>query len=294
MGKTKPRTLGWIDLPESKSGKSRIEHRLIKKDERVTMRSRRESFFGDGKSTYTIAPYDIRLHYLVEDGEATWASDHPQEVFSQMPCVEGFHGSVLVGGLGVGLIIAKLLQMPEVTSITVIEKSEDVIKLVWDKVVRGRDKRRCSVVCHDLFDFLTRCQWKGVTYDCAYYDIWCPNGEDVLFTHIRPLRSLSRGVVTDKLTCWQEDVMTGQLTFELRTCLATLGQVPGYAGLSDGEFDRAYNSSRTRWAFWNWYRKTKPNAETAQAMAELYSKNYACSTEAWLKVFGEFERKETT
>jgi len=283
----KSRTLGWIDIPENRSGKFAIVHKTLKKGERVTMRSRRESLFGGGKGAFTVLPYNVRIHYL-EEGSNRWASDHPQEVHSQLPLVKDFYGDVLVGGLGVGLILTPLKQNPKVKYVTVVEKSPDVIRLVWDSV----SDHYSNVVEADLFDYLRECKRKGKTFDNGYFNIWCPNGEDVLFTHIRPLRELSKGVVKDKLTCWQEDVMTGQLRFELVTSLATLGQMPGYVGLSEERFDAAYKHSRTRWPFWAWYRAERPGVKKAQKMAELYAKDYAFSTPAWQKTFGKHDRRK--
>jgi hypothetical protein len=290
MGKNVAKTLGWIDLPESKSGKFRIEHRITKKGASMCVRNSRESVFGGGKPSHTIAPHDIRLHYLVEDGEATWASDHPQEIDSQRQCIKDFHGDVLIGGLGVGLILALLRRdAPGVDSVTVIEKSPEVIELVWEKVM----DRRCTVIQDDLFTFLRMCKAGKRTFDNAYYDIWCPNGEDVLFTHVRPLRKLSKGVVTGRVTCWQEDVMTGQLRMELVTMLQIPDMNPAVK-MSDAEFEQHFSRwNRTRMPFWRWYRKTKPSTKVAMAAADFYSHDYAFSTPAWRKVFGKFEKGET-
>ena len=40
------------------------------------------------------------------------------------------HGDVLIGGLGIGLIILAIQDNPEVHSITVIEKNQEVIDMV--------------------------------------------------------------------------------------------------------------------------------------------------------------------
>ena len=40
-------------------------------------------------------------------------------------------GHVLIGGLGIGMVNVALLTNPNVTSVTIIENSQDVINLVW-------------------------------------------------------------------------------------------------------------------------------------------------------------------
>jgi len=45
-------------------------------------------------------------------------------------------GDVLIGGLGIGLVHQTLMDNPDVTSVTIIENSQDVIDLVWDNCVK--------------------------------------------------------------------------------------------------------------------------------------------------------------
>lgn len=289
----KPKPLGYIDIPEGKSGNCRIEHRIIPKGNVVVVRSAREAVFGGGKAESYFAPHDLRIHYLVEEGVATWTTDLPQEIRSQLPCIEDFHGDVLVGGLGVGLIVAALRRNPKVYTITVVEQSPDVIKLVWDHL---KPDETCSVVQADLFQYLRDYKASGARkFACAYYDIWCPNSEDVLFTHVRSLRELSKGVVFDKVTCWQEDVMQGQMRYELLSTIEIAQQAVEFAPvvtLTDRDFADAYSQMRTRWPFWAWYRQLKPTVEVARKAANVYADDYARSTKRWKRLFGRFEKAE--
>ena len=45
-------------------------------------------------------------------------------------------GDVLIGGLGIGMVHQKLIDNPNVTSVTIIENSQDVIDLVWEHCVK--------------------------------------------------------------------------------------------------------------------------------------------------------------
>lgn len=45
-------------------------------------------------------------------------------------------GDVLIGGLGIGMVHQKLMDNPDVTSVTIIENSQDVIDLVWDDCIK--------------------------------------------------------------------------------------------------------------------------------------------------------------
>lgn len=74
------------------------------------------------------------------------------------------HGDVLIGGLGLGMIILPIQDEENVKSITVIEKSEDVIQAVKPQLPLN-DKVR--VIQSDVFSFKP-----GQKYDCVYMDIW--------------------------------------------------------------------------------------------------------------------------
>lgn len=71
------------------------------------------------------------------------------------------HGDVLIAGLGIGLILDPLFD--RCTSVTVIEKSSDVIGLV------ARHYPKATIIHADIFD------WKppiGSMWDTIYFDIW--------------------------------------------------------------------------------------------------------------------------
>lgn len=105
--------------------------------------------------------------------------------------VRAARGDVLVAGLGIGLVLYRLLSDDRVKSITVLEKCADVIALVAPHLFDGD---RLIVLLADVFD------WKPPRkrFDCIYFDIWAniPNGDDaddirVLKKRYRP--ALRRG-----------------------------------------------------------------------------------------------------
>ena len=76
------------------------------------------------------------------------------------------HGDVLIGGLGIGGIVFCIQDKPEVNSITVLEKSQDVIDLIMSQQTFNE---KVKIICADVFE------WKPMPdyrYDCIYMDIW--------------------------------------------------------------------------------------------------------------------------
>lgn len=94
-------------------------------------------------------------------------------------------GDVLIAGLGVGMIIVPLLDDPEVTSITVIERNSDVIVLVLPQLraLPGGGK----VKVHNA-DITTWKPAKGELWDTIYFDVW----NDVCTDNLPELSRLNR------------------------------------------------------------------------------------------------------
>ena len=73
--------------------------------------------------------------------------DTQQEYGEHDWLVERMSGDVLLGGLGIGMIHIPLLDSDDVTSVTIVEKEQDVIDLVWEHCARDE---RFSIVHADI------------------------------------------------------------------------------------------------------------------------------------------------
>lgn len=93
-------------------------------------------------------------------------SNTPDEISDFMRFVWKAKGDILVNGLGIGVLLKALLNKPEVTEITVIEKSEDVIKLVAPTYLTDS---RVTIINADAFEYKPP---KDKKYDAVWHDIW--------------------------------------------------------------------------------------------------------------------------
>jgi spermidine synthase len=75
-------------------------------------------------------------------------------------------GHVLVAGLGLGYFVTEALARPSVCEVMVVERSPDVIALVWPYIPHDRAR----LVEADVFEFLLRTP--SADYDFVYADIW--------------------------------------------------------------------------------------------------------------------------
>ncbi len=150
-----------VDVPVGKSGNWEVaKFEVTEQDAQLS--AMRALFQGNGRR--------VRVgHYtgLYCCGEVIMSDTH-DEIRDHMDAYWNARGHCLVNGLGLGMITAAMLNKPEVERVTVIELSEDVIKLVAPHLkVRFGD--RLEIVHADA---LTYQPPKGVRYGCVWHDIW--------------------------------------------------------------------------------------------------------------------------
>ena len=90
--------------------------------------------------------------------------DTTSEYKEHTPLWENAKGDVLIGGLGLGLVHQALLDNPEVTSVTIVEKYQEVVDLVWDHC----PKDNTFTLITDDFE-----TWEpSQRYDVCWIDTW--------------------------------------------------------------------------------------------------------------------------
>lgn len=213
---------GLIDIPEGKSGDFEIVHKYLSKGKALSTGNMRTALFGQGESREVRWDRKTRWHGLEESG-SVWMTDYPIEQEQHRRQMQEITGEVLVGGLGLGVGATMLVNDPDVSHVTVIEKSADVIELVAPHISKRLPFCKLSIIHDDLFEYLSQTQER---FDYAFYDIWTSDGEGTFFDMVLPLvnTSVDRGIVEDQsqVICWNEDVMRGQLALSLHTRAAML------------------------------------------------------------------------
>lgn len=122
------------------------------------------------------------------------------------------NGDVLIGGLGMGMIILAIQDKPEVKSITVIEKNQEVIDLVAPQL---NFNGKVEIICADVFDWRPD---QGVKYDVSYMDIWTGINEAIYKKEMQPLKRKYARFLRSKADnpkryngCWAEyEAKTGR------------------------------------------------------------------------------------
>lgn len=139
---------------------------------------------------------------LVHDRRGTVMSNTTMEVLTNRPIIRAARGDVLVNGLGLGMVLAAILQKPEVRHVTVVELDKDVIALVGPHFAEAQSKGRLTIVHHDCFTYQPP---KGARFDAVWHDIWDEISSDNLSAMTRLKRKYGRRC--DWQGCWSEDLV---------------------------------------------------------------------------------------
>lgn len=146
-------------IPQGEHGAAKIVHDTPSDFERFMARRNGMPLYRD---KYTRLIVDGRL----------WMTDAEFECWTNQGVVNRAYGDVMIAGLGLGLIVGPMLAMDSVTSITVLERSPDVIALVGPRY----QNPRLTIVEADVY------QWEPPkkAYNFIYFDIWpdVPNSDN--------------------------------------------------------------------------------------------------------------------
>lgn len=216
----KSKWFGFLQIPEGKRGAFAVRHRHYGAGSVFRTSSARTAIFAGHECVKLTLDGPVVVHELCEN-DGVWMTDLPIEQAQIDPLLDGMNGRVLVGGLGLGYAAQMLALHPKVESVWVIEKSPEVIELVA-KHLRGNSRKgrksKIRVIQADLFEWLAHPDQQCSRFDWAFYDIWAPDGERVFFEQVVPLRRLTGDKVNpERVRCWNEDVMRGQLLMHMTT-----------------------------------------------------------------------------
>jgi hypothetical protein len=228
---------GALTIPVGKSGTFSIEQEIKKSGTKLSTVSLRTHIMGGHEEEDICYSYPTVWHTL-KDKDGVWMTDLPIEQAQCDNMLYGnIYGTVLIGGLGLGYAAQLVASQPQVDKIIVVEKSQDVVNLVW-KHLKFPNHVKVTIVVADLFEYLKRPFLDGLdgkddVINCGFYDVWRSDGEYTFHEMIVPLRKLSTTVIDGPLYCWNEDIMRSQLLLSLHTTMVMLSNpFPGVSQLS--------------------------------------------------------------
>jgi hypothetical protein len=178
-------------IPAGEAGEWRVSKFTVKAND-VGLYNLR--LIRDGQSRRVVPPGDYTR--LTRKGTVVM-SDTPAEAHEHSVLYGRAAGSVLLNGLGLGFGLSAILRKPEVTAVTVVEKSADVIKLVAPHIA----DERLVIINADALEWRPA---KGIRYNVVWHDIW----DEVLNSDHKPEVSKLRrayGRLADFQWCWSQE-----------------------------------------------------------------------------------------
>ena len=177
-----------VTVPEGSNGPWVIERFTVDHVDFSSLRRGREAPVGQ---TFT----------RLKCGRTLVMSDTPAEMRDHMKPAWKAKGSCLINGLGIGMVLQAVLAKPEVTDVTVVEISQELIDLVAPHYADPR----LTVVCADAFEFVPP---KGKRYQMVWHDIW----DDICTDNLPEMAKLHRkyGRRTDWQGSWSKEICLDQ------------------------------------------------------------------------------------
>ena len=153
-----------VDVSEGQSGNWHIE--------KFTVSEKDASFHNLRASFHSGRTIDAGEYTRIIRGGTTIMSDTPAEISDHMEFVRmaRLGGHILINGLGIGWALEAILDCEKIKTITVIEKSKDVIDLVKQHYYDKCPKNKSLIIVHaDALEYKPQ---KGQRYGAVWHDIW--------------------------------------------------------------------------------------------------------------------------
>ena len=108
----------------------------------------------------------------VLEGGNEWMTLTPVDLDTCEEAINAARGRVITFGLGLGYYAYMVSEKPEVESITVVEKSEEVIRLFTDYILpQFPNRNKVKIVCADAFEYAENVM-PSEHFDLAFVDTW--------------------------------------------------------------------------------------------------------------------------
>ena len=147
---------------------------------------------------------DFRYHAVLEDGRE-WMTLLPNETITIKPHVKNARGRVLTFGLGLGYFAFSAALKDEVSSVTVVERDENVIDLFCGVILPQLPcKDKIKIIRADAFEYAEKNYAKHL-YDFVFTDIWHDPSDGVeLYLKMKEYEKLCPDI---RYEYWIEDTL---------------------------------------------------------------------------------------
>ncbi len=145
---------------------------------------------------------------VLEDGNE-WMTLTPVDLDTCDDAIDAAEGNVITFGLGLGYFAYMASEKPSVTSVTVIEKSPNVIKLFKKHILpQFENKEKIHIIEADAFEYAEHVM-PSENFDFAFVDTWRDSSDGApMYSRMKPLEALSPNT---KFMYWIENFLISRL-----------------------------------------------------------------------------------
>lgn len=149
---------------------------------------------------------------VMEDGQE-WMAIKPNEIETMRQPIARAAGQVVAFGLGMGYYAFMVSEKPEVKTLTIVERDENVIALFREHILpQFPKKEKIDIVRQDAFEFATNCMSDGY-YDHAFVDLWQRCIRRI--SSLQAKKALEKNSPNTLFSYWIEDSLLSHLRWEL-------------------------------------------------------------------------------
>lgn len=193
-----------VTVPECREGLWELTYETYKPYEAFACGDLRG--FADGRVVPQIGFFNREFRYpaVLENGRE-WMLITPNEIVTMREPIRRAHGKVLTFGLGLGYFAFMAAEKPDVSSVTVVERDRNVIRL-FETYIRPqlpcRDK--ITVLHDDAYQYAEK-RMKSGKYDFVFADIWHDPSDGV--AAYRKLKKYERLLPNAEFAYWIEPTL---------------------------------------------------------------------------------------
>lgn len=174
---------------------------------------------------------------VLEDGNE-WMTLTPVDLDTSDEAIDAAHGRVVTFGLGLGYYAYMCARKPEVESITVIERSPDVIRLFRKHILpQFEHSEKVRIIESDAFEYAEH-KMPAERYDVAFVDTWRDASDGApMRERMKPLEKLSPDT---RFLYWIDNFLVSRLrSLRLEELLTSVDEGREDAPKSYAEFIKA-------------------------------------------------------
>lgn len=106
---------------------------------------------------------------IIAKNSQVWMSLTPNEIFTQREALSLAKGSVLIAGLGMGWLTQRILESPEVSSVTQVEIEPEILN-IFGKPLKEMFSDKISLINDNIWNYIENINLE--IFDTILFDIW--------------------------------------------------------------------------------------------------------------------------